>query len=303
MSDVVLSVVGDRDPVRTDGKLGPVATYFAHLPADVTPRRVVLFWTPGHDPDSGAAYEERAQRTADWLRDRHAGLRIELTCLGEADASDFERIAGAMWRSIDQLVQQDRAARWHVLISSGSQQMAWAWATAVLLGLLPARIWQAIDPDRQRSGSPPVVEFQVGRAVDAFLADPQQLEEVRGLERTARQLEGALGRLARRGRPARVPPRASPSFPIDLDEVLDLVRWNLRQRALDDAGRGNAWKDVKRALGLTVSPNAVAQRTRAIEARLLAHGTGLRLLPVDHLLDVIEWFSPRSELPTPVEEH
>lgn len=292
MSEHVLSMVGDQDPLRRDGQLGPLATFFTNLPAAIRPTTVWLLWTPGTDADGVLTYEERAKRTAAWLRQRDAGLQVEEVGVGEADASDFERIAPAIWRAIEAVLPRAAAStRWHIHLSSGSQQMAWAWITAVQVGLIPARLWQTIDPARRRAGSPVVMEFQVGRAVDAFLAAPDRLAELRSVEREARQLEGALARLQWEQRGRRLPAPGPVAFPVDLDGLLDLVRWNLRQRALDDAGQDNAWTAVKRTLALPETPSAIAQRTRAIEARLLAGGLGLRLLPVDQLLDLLDWFT------------
>lgn len=295
MSEHVLSMVGDQDPLRRDGQLGPLATFFTNRPTAIRPTTVWLLWTPGTDADGALTYEERAKRTAAWLRQRDAGLQVEEVGVGEADASDFERIAPAIWRAIEAVLPRAAAAtRWHIHLSSGSQQMAWAWITAVQVGLIPARLWQTIDPARRRAGSPVVMEFQVGRAVDAFLAAPDRLAELRSVEREARQLEGALARLQWEQRGRRLPAPRPVAFPVDLDGLLDLVRWNLRQRALDDAGQDNAWTAVKRTLALPETPSAIAQRTRAIEARLLAGGLGLRLLPVEQLLDLLDWFAARE---------
>lgn len=295
MSEHVLSMVGDQDPVRRDGHHGPLATFFTHRPTPIRPTMVWLFWTPGEDADGTLTYEERAKRAALWLRRQDPGLQVELVAVEEADASDFARIAPAVWRAIEAVLPRAKApTRWHIHLSSGSQQMAWAWITAVQVGLIPARLWQTIDPARRRAGAPVVVEFQVGRAVDAFLAAPRRLGELRTVEREARRLEGALARLQWEQRGRRLPVSRPVAFPVDLDGLLDLVRWNLRQRALDDAGQDTAWTAVQRTLGLCQSPSAIAQRTRAIEARLLTGGLGLRLLPVDQLLDVLDWFAARE---------
>jgi len=138
---VLLGGVGRRDPVAVDGTDGALLQGVSHIGPSV----VYLFPTAGGSNSTAV----NGTRTVEAIATRWgAAVRVHLRPLALPDPTDYGAVVAAFRDGVRAARAAEGAgAEWHVMLSSGAPQFRLAWSLLVLNGELPARCWEARDPN------------------------------------------------------------------------------------------------------------------------------------------------------------
>lgn len=151
---ILLSFTGFHDPftdtaLAGDSRAGPVLTVVAERPFD----KVCLFSTP--------RLAAQAAETAAAIRERHAGIEVEVVDVPLTDPTDYLAILTQLRRQFRKLAATHPEAAYAVSVSSGTPHMHASWILLAASGEIPARILQCDPPQFVPEGKSPVREIDI----------------------------------------------------------------------------------------------------------------------------------------------
>lgn len=181
---ILLSCIGNRDPLASDGSEGAFVTAFRYL----RPDRAYLFPTKKSRPEAIDTIDF-AQKAVEYVRTRiDPAAVLQIFPLETDDPTDYRSISDLLLTNISAIkvnhVGEDCV--YHVSISSGTAQIQALWLMLNTVGVLEAKLWQVREP-RFAGGDAPelrVREVKKPGLIEKYVIEP-----------TLKQLQVAKSRL------------------------------------------------------------------------------------------------------------
>jgi phage-related protein len=144
---ILLSFVGNRDPLANDGTEGAIVAAFKALQPDW----MYLFPTV-KSPTSKSDTEENAEETKEYIlglaKEMGKEVHISIIPIQVMNPTDVQEIIEEMRQIIRKIVQETRHehVEYLVSISSGTPQMQMCWALLVFSRIIQGKLYQVVAP-------------------------------------------------------------------------------------------------------------------------------------------------------------
>lgn len=141
---ILLSAVGNRDPLAPDQTEGSIVTACRHIQPDI----VFLFPTAAQPIPNHSSTEENAYKTKEFLQKILPQTKIYIRMLDLPDPTDYHTILKLLEKEVLSVQESLRHSQteYHISISSGTAQIQACWLLLVNSGRIKARVWQVLGP-------------------------------------------------------------------------------------------------------------------------------------------------------------
>lgn len=141
---ILLSSVGNRDPLAPDQTEGSIVTACRRIEPDI----LFLFPTAEQPLQNSSSTEENANKTKEFLQQILPKTKVYIRVLDIPDPTDYQQILKLMENEVLSVQEKFRNSltEYHISISSGTPQMQACWLLLVNSGRIKAKAWQVLAP-------------------------------------------------------------------------------------------------------------------------------------------------------------